>query len=85
MKQQACVLMVASCLVSGLTYGQCSDQMDVETLTECITIEGSGADYQEWKQDFDKQLSSSDGLLSPITGKDIREMAPAAGKPSASR
>ncbi|MDH5483931.1 MAG: hypothetical protein OEY43_01750 [Gammaproteobacteria bacterium] len=44
-------------------------------------IEGSGANYQEWLEKFNENLSVSEPApeISPITGTDIRSIKPAAG------
>ena len=44
------------CLVgiSGIALAECPASMDIEQLTECLTVEGSGANYQKWKKSFDK-------------------------------
>ena len=73
-----------SVIFSGLCYADCPSNLDAESTVQCITIEGAGQNYQEWKRDFNKSMliSETNSTVSPITGKDIREVKPAAGKNS---
>ena len=50
-------------------------------MAECITIEGAGENYQDWSKKFyaSNSLPKTKPEISPITGKDIRTMKPAAG------
>ena len=52
-------------------------------MVECITVEGSGADYQDWqKNEYLINLDTSNEVastVSPITGTDVRTLKPAAG------
>ncbi|MDH5472892.1 MAG: hypothetical protein OEY61_08540 [Gammaproteobacteria bacterium] len=70
-----CVVMLALPIV---VFAECPSHMDVDQLVECITIEGSDANYQNWKKEHDSLVDSS--AVSPITGEDIVTVAPAAGK-----
>ena len=82
MKQQACLLIVG-CMSSGIAFADCSEKLDAETLIECITIEGSGADYNDWRKKFAQQALPDDAMpKSALTDKDIGAIAPAAGTPT---
>lgn len=68
-------------IFSGFCYSDCPSSLDAESTVQCITIEGAGQNYQEWKQSFNKSIAISEknSTVSPVTGKDIREVKPAAG------
>ena len=72
---------ISVCLlcVSGVSIAECPSSMDEEKLIECIMIEGSGANYQDWLAQYNEPVKANDKLVSKITGKDIRELKPAAG------
>ncbi|MCW8855451.1 MAG: hypothetical protein OQK76_01850 [Gammaproteobacteria bacterium] len=56
----------------------CPSNMNADQLVECITVEGSGANYQNWQKKHESLAGASS--TSPITGEDIATVAPAAGK-----
>ena len=74
----ACVL-----FVSGVAFAGCPDSLNAEKMAECITVEGSGANYQDWqKNEYQFNLDTSEEVastISPITGTDVRTLEPAAG------
>lgn len=72
------VLMTLGLSLSGTAFAECPSNLDTDQLVECITIEGSGANYQSWKKKHDKLADSS--TTSPITGGNVATVAPAAGK-----
>ena len=51
--------------------------MNADQLVECITVEGSGANYQDWQKKYEGLAGAS---TSPITGEDVATVIPAAGK-----
>ena len=55
----------------------CPSNMNADQLVECITVEGSGANYQDWQK---KHESLAGASTSPITGEDVATVTPAAGK-----
>lgn len=69
--------------VSGAAFAGCPDNLSAEKMAECITIEGSGANYQDWrKNEYLHNLepnTDTASMVSPVTGKDVRTMQPAAG------
>jgi len=80
MKQK---LFISLCVfsVSGVAYANCPDSLNSEKMAECITIEGSGTNYQDWLADFNNGASSETTVstISPITGTDVRTIQPASG------
>jgi len=69
--------------ISSSAFAVCPDSLNAEKMVECITVEGSGADYQDWQKneylinlDTSKEVAST---VSPITGTDVRTLKPAAG------
>ena len=72
------VLMTLGLTLSGTVFAECPSNLDADQLVECITVEGSGANYQSWKKKHDKLADSS--TTSPITGENVATVAPAAGK-----
>jgi len=72
---------LCGCVISSMSFADCPKSMNTETMMECIMIEGSGANYQEWLEKFNENLSVSEPApeISPITGTDIRSIKPAAG------
>ncbi len=70
-------------LMSGAAVANCPDNLKAEKMAECITVEGSGANYQDWKKnEYHFNLETNDemaSMVSPITGTDVRTIKPAAG------
>lgn len=62
----------------GMASAECPSNLDDNQMVECITIEGSGANYQSWKKEHD--ALADDSTISPVTGKDVATVIPAAGK-----
>ena len=50
---------LALTMTTGLASAECTRDMDAEMLAECITIEGSGANYQDWRASYEKRLLES--------------------------
>lgn len=69
--------------ISGVAFAGCPDSLNAENMAECITVEGSGANYQDWqKNEYQHNLETSSAVastVSPITGTDVRTLEPAAG------
>ena len=69
--------------ISGVAFAGCPDSLNAEKMAECITVEGSGANYQDWqKNEYQFNLETSSEVastVSPITGTDVRTLEPAAG------
>ncbi len=78
-------LLISACffLMSGAVFANCPDNFKAEKMAECITVEGSGANYQDWqKNEYRHNLETNAdmaSMVSPITGTDIRTLKPAAG------
>ncbi len=77
-------LFISVCLlcVSGFSFAECPSTMSEEKLIECIMIEGSGANYQDWLSKFNNPDNTRDSVVSEITGEDIRKIKPASGSKS---
>jgi len=73
------IAILCSFLVTGLAQAECTSNMDKKEMLKCQEFEKAGANYQEWKRE--RKHMANQSTTSPITGKDIRSMAPAAGKP----
>ena len=55
-------LFIASCSLSlsAPSFAECPDTLNTEKMVECITVEGSGADYQDWqKNEYELNLETS--------------------------
>lgn len=69
--------------ISGVAFAGCPDSLDAEKMLECITVEGSGANYQDWqKNEYQHNLETSTEVVSTIsliTGTDVRTLDPEAG------
>ena len=72
------IAIICSFLVTGLAQAECTSNMGKKEMKKCQEFEKSGANYQEWKRE--RQRMADQSTSSPITGKDVRSMAPAAGK-----
>ncbi|MCW9013872.1 MAG: hypothetical protein OQL06_08820 [Gammaproteobacteria bacterium] len=72
-------LMVILCglFVTGLANAECPASLGKMDMAKCQQIEKSGANYQEWQ--MQQKEMANDATKSPITGKDITTIAPAAG------
>ena len=80
MKANLLVLFCGIC-AAGLANAECPANLDNYEMVKCQDIEKSGVSYQQWLEDQKKM--AEDSTVSPITGKDIRTVAPAAGKEEA--
>ena len=74
-------------LTGSVAHAECSSAMDAEKMVECIMVEGSGANYQDWKKEFDKLAEDSSNsapdqsmISMTVPGADITKVKPAAGK-----
>lgn len=65
-------------LFSGLALADCPDNLGAEKMVECITIEGSGANYQDWEKSFAKNIET-ESPKNLITDAEIQTIQPAAG------
>ena len=77
MKSNLLIILCGLC-VTGLANAECPSNLSSEELVKCQGIEKSGTNYQQWKEAQKDMADQS--TISPITGKDIRSMSPAAGK-----
>ena len=72
------IMMVCGMLLTGLANAECPSTLNKEELIICQNIEKTGANYQKWQQAQDNM--NTNATISPITGKDIKTMTPAAGE-----
>lgn len=80
MKTNILVMLCGLC-VTGIANAECPSSLNKEELSKCQGIEKSGVNYQDW-QKKQKEMAS-DSAISPMTGQDVRTVAPAAGKETA--
>ncbi len=80
--------------VASSAYANCPSTLNTDDLKDCIIVEGSGNNYQEWKQSFDNlaeipshleyesryDLEDEPVLSKTMPGMDITNVSPAAGK-----
>ena len=71
------ILLLCGLFVTGLANAECPASLNKEELIKCHNIEKLGANYQELLKEQNNM--ASDSTISPITGKDIKSVAPAAG------
>lgn len=71
------LMILCGLLVTGLANAECTSNMGKAELAKCQGIEKAGINYQEWKKNQTEMASES--TISPITGKDIKSVSPAAG------
>ena len=71
------IVLLCSLLSTGFVYAECPANMSETELIKCNQIEKSGMNYQDWKKS--QGNLSNDSTISPITGKDVRSITPAAG------
>jgi hypothetical protein len=73
--------------VAGLANANCPEDLNAEMMSECMTIERSGVNYQDHLNSSNPTGTSekASSTISPITGADVRTMQPASGteKPEA--
>jgi hypothetical protein len=78
MMKTTMLVMLCGLFASGLANAECPSNLMKDELVKCQSIEKSGITYQEW-QDAQKEVADQ-STISPITGKDVSTVAPAAGK-----
>ena len=86
---------LSTLFVAGSVYANCPSTLNTDDLKDCIIVEGSGNNYQDWKQRYDHlteipthmeyesryDLENEPIFSRTIPGMDITKVAPAAGKP----
>lgn len=63
-------------LITGVANAECPSNLDKMEMKKCQEMEKSGISWQQHMKQMEMKAESS---KSPITGKDVTEMAPAAG------
>jgi hypothetical protein len=65
---------VRAFFISGVAFAGCPDSLNSENMVECITVEDSGANYQDWQKNeylFNLDTSAeASSTVSPIAGID---------------
>lgn len=69
-------ILLCGLFATGLANAECPASMDKNEFIKCQGIEKTGANYQEWLKE---SAMTDDATTSPITGQDIKSIAPAAG------
>ncbi|HEY9202142.1 MAG TPA: hypothetical protein VIQ81_11150 [Gammaproteobacteria bacterium] len=71
------LLSIASALlIAGAANAECPSNLEKMEMKKCQEMEKSGISWQEHMEQMEMQADSN---KSPITGKDVTEMEPAAG------
>lgn len=71
------LLSIASALlIAGAAHAECPSNLEKMEMKKCQEMEQSGVSWQEHMKQMEMNAESS---KSPITGKDVTKMAPAAG------
>jgi hypothetical protein len=54
--------------LSGVAFAECPSDQNTEKMIECITVEGSGANYQDWqKNEYEFNLETTSKTASEDT------------------
>jgi hypothetical protein len=73
------LVLLCGMFVAGLASAECPTSLSEAEYADCMDIESSGINYQEWKQNQNDM--ANDSTISPTTGEDVRDIAPAADAP----
>lgn len=76
MKANLLVLFFGIC-AAGLANAECPASLDNYEMVKCQDIEKTGVSYQDWLKNQENMAEQS--TISPVTGQDVRTVAPAAG------
>lgn len=68
--------LASALLIAGAAHAECPANLEKMEMKKCQQMEKTGISWQEHMQHMEMNAESS---KSPITGKDVTEMAPAAG------
>lgn len=68
--------LASALLITGVANAECPSNLEKMEMKKCQEMEKSGVSWQEHTKQLEMQAESTE---SPITGKDVTEMAPAAG------
>ncbi|MDH5473248.1 MAG: hypothetical protein OEY87_06280 [Gammaproteobacteria bacterium] len=70
-------ILLCGLLVTGLANAECPASLNQDELIKCQGIEKTGANYQQW---LEESAMTDEETTSPVTGQDIKTIAPAAGQ-----
>ncbi len=68
--------LASALLITGVANAECPSNLEKMEMKKCQEMEQSGVSWQEHTKQMEMQAESN---KSPITGKDVTEMEPAAG------
>lgn len=69
--------LASALLITGVANAECPSNLEKMEMKKCQEMEKSGISWQEHTKQMEMRATESG--KSPITGKDVTEMAPAAG------
>lgn len=72
------LIILSGLFATGLANAECPSSLSKQDIAKCQSLEKSGANYQKWLDQ--KAVMSGKSTISPITGKDVTSITPAAGK-----
>jgi len=72
------LIILSGLFISGFAHAECPSSLNKQDTAKCQSLEKSGANYQKWIEK--KSAMSGKSTVSPITGKDVTSIAPAAGE-----
>lgn len=73
------LLSIASALlIAGVANAECPSNLEKMEMKKCQEMEQSGVSWQEHMKQM--EMKAAESSKSPITGKDVTKMAPAAGQ-----
>ncbi len=73
------LVLLCGVFVAGLASAECPTNLSEAEYADCMDIESSGINYQEYIQNQNDM--AEDSTISPTTGEDVRDIAPAADSP----
>ncbi len=72
------LIILSGLFISGFAHAECPSNLSKHDTAKCQSLEKSGINYQKWIET--KSAMSDETTISPITGKDVITVAPAAGE-----
>lgn len=69
--------LASALLIAGVANAECPSNLEKMEMKKCQKMEQSGISWQEHMKKM--EMKAAESSKSPITGKDVTKMAPAAG------
>jgi|GEM_PF-2559555 len=69
--------LASALLITGVANAECPSNLEKMEMKKCQEMETTGVSWQEHMKQM--QMNAAESSKSPITGKDVTKMAPAAG------